>query len=136
MTAYGPKLYCLILVFCLAAPSLSSAASQTSTPVFSLPAQGKKAPTFEGEILKKKGKKVVIKLSATTLPKVGAKGELLKFFKKFMFSGWLNIAEVKVVRVKGQKVVLKILKKKSKMKVNGKKVRHFKKGVRVKLTLR
>ena len=126
------------VALCVLVPSalVASTGSPLPTPGQAAEAKRKPATSFEGKILKKKGKKVVINLASASMPKVGSKGDLLKYFKKAIFSGWLTIAEVHVVRVKSQKVVLKILKEKSKMKVNGKKVRHFKKGARIKLTLR
>jgi len=48
-------------------------------------------------------------------------------------SGWLDIAKA-VVEVAGSVLKVKIIEQKSKMKVNGKPVNHFKPGTEVKLT--
>ena len=93
-------------------------------------------PPFQGEIVSRKGKVVVIEGEGRE-PEVGASGSLLKYFEKqlgsFMTTGWLDVAGVKVKSVDVGKVTLAIFEFRSKIVVNGKKVDHFKKGNVVKL---
>ena len=125
------KLFLTSLALCalLIAPALAAA------PAASDAMTAKEPPaSVEGKILKAKKKKVTVTLAAGPLPRPGQEGTLLKYFKKGILSGWIVIATVKVSKVKGRKVGLKILKRKSAMRVNGKKVNHFTKGARIKLS--
>tara|TARA_Y100000589_G_C26710985_1_gene449725 strand:- start:33 stop:530 length:498 start_codon:yes stop_codon:yes gene_type:complete len=79
----------------------------------------------------------VLKGSSGDVPPLGATGKVLKKIDKKMgsmsFSAWLGIAEVKVMKVKGSSVTLKIEKEMSEITMNGKKTDHFKPGSQLKL---
>ena len=72
-----------------------------------------------------------------TAPDKGATATLSKHFEtrlgSLQTSGWLEIARV-TVEASGAALRLKVVEEKSKMKVNGKPVNHFKPGTKVKLT--
>ena len=90
-----------------------------------------------GEISGRKGKVITVKVYTSNLPQGGAGGSLFKHFEKkigsMSMSGWLEIAAVKVKKTESNKIFLEIKKEKSVMKVNGKKVKHFTPGTKVKL---
>lgn len=93
-----------------------------------------KKTVAQGHITKRSKKTLVLKLGDGPSPAVGSKVELLKHFNAGFMRGWLSIATVEVKKVKGAKVKVTIVKEKSVAKVNGKKVNHFKKGNKIKLT--
>ena len=101
--------------------------------------QQQQAKTVEilGEISGRKGKVITVKVYTSNLPQGGAGGSLFKHFEKkigsMSMSGWLEIAAVKVKKTESNKIFLEIEKEKSVMKVNGKKVKHFAPGTKVKL---
>ncbi len=98
------------------------------------------APAHASEVL---GKITAFKAGIVTLsvsdkgPEAKTECELFKRFETklggFKASGWLDIAKV-VVEVAGSVMKVKIVEQKSKMKVNGKPVNHFKPGTEIKLT--
>jgi hypothetical protein len=89
-----------------------------------------------GKITARKGKIVTITV-ADSGPEAKTECELFKRFETKLgalkASGWLDVAKV-VVEVAGSVMKLRIVEQKSKMKVNGKPVDHFKPGNDVKLT--
>jgi hypothetical protein len=96
-----------------------------------------KKNSVEGTIKSLKGKTLTITVKADgRLPAVGSACTVLKHFRKNLgfikTQGWLEIAAAKV-KVSGKALKLTVIKKKSKMKVNGKPVNHFKPGVRAKV---
>lgn len=96
------------------------------------------APAMEGKLASRAGKAVVIEASGA--PAAGAKGKLYTHFEQDLpllghTSGWLGIADVTVKGAKAGKITLTIDAETSNIKVNGKKVDHFKKGNQVKLEL-
>ena len=97
-------------------------------------------PAEAGEAL---GKITAFKANVVTIaikdsgPDAKTECELFKRFETKLgalkASGWLDIAKV-VVEVAGSVMKVKVVEQKSKMKVNGKPVNHFKAGTEVKLT--
>jgi hypothetical protein len=110
-----------------------------ATPVAAAPAREKKAKkAVEGTIQSLRGKVLTITVKGDgEQPAVGAACTVLKHFRKNLgfikTSGWLEIAEARV-KTGGKRLLLTVVKKKSKMKVNGKPVNHFKRGTRAKVT--
>jgi len=90
-----------------------------------------------GKIAARRDRQVtIVPDPGTRSPSTGAKATLSKHFVKNLgflkTQGWLEIAAVSVKET-GKKIVLTIVEEKSKMKVNGKPVDHFKPGAKVKL---
>jgi hypothetical protein len=98
------------------------------------------APAFAGELMGSivsYAKKVVtVRVSEGTGPDKGTSATLSKRYEgqlgSFRTSGWLQIAEV-TVEGTGATLRLKVVQEKSKMKVNGKPVNHFKPGTQVRM---
>lgn len=97
-------------------------------------------PAQAGEVL---GKITAFKANLVTIavkdqgPEANTECELFKRFETKLgalkASGWLDIAKVSV-EIAGSVLKVRIIEQKSKMKVNGKPVNHFKPGTEVKLT--
>ena len=93
---------------------------------------------MEGTIKSLRGKVLTIRLKpGAQPPPAGAACTVLKHFTKNLgfikTQGWLEIAEARV-KESGARLKLIVTKKKSKMKVNGKPVDHFRPGTRAKVT--
>lgn len=81
----------------------------------------------------------IFKMTSSSTLNVGDKGELYKYFNRQTIfgnmKGTLGIADVKVVKVSGSSVYLKVLEEKSSIVINGKKKDHFVKGNKIKLNI-
>jgi hypothetical protein len=85
--------------------------------------------------------KAIVKLKmdrADSLPQIDQVGILSKYFEnKFgnmNITGWLNIADIKVVSIKGTEINVVVEKELSVTYVNGEKKNHFKPGNEIKIT--
>ena len=82
----------------------------------------------------------MIELGAEPAPSVGAKGELSKRVATQLggisITAWLTIAEITVEKTSGPRVTVRIDKKTSQVKVNGKAVDHFTSGSEVRLAVK
>jgi hypothetical protein len=116
---------------------MRAALALTALLLWTAPAQAEDQQLM-GKIVSRAGKTLTVAPAAgSPEPTVGAEGKLSKPFSpalgKLKISGWLEIARVSV-KATGKNVTLTILEERSKMKVNGKPVNHFKPGTAVKLT--
>ncbi|MFA5405341.1 MAG: hypothetical protein WC358_10440, partial [Ignavibacteria bacterium] len=94
---------------------------------------------LNGEIQSKKGNTIKVSInSAESLPDVSATGTLSKYFEEEIFGmnthGYIDIGEVEVIGITESEVIFTLVKELSKIKINGKKENHFKKGNIVKFT--
>jgi hypothetical protein len=94
------------------------------------------AGELTGAITGYANKVVTLRVAEGTGPEKGTGATLSKHFEtklgSLKTSGWLQIATV-TVEGTGASLRLKVVEEKSKMKVNGKPVNHFKPGTKVKL---
>ena len=94
-------------------------------------------PLLEGVIESRKGKVVRVRASSDARPAVGTTGSMSRHFERKMgrmtMTGWMGIAKVKVTKVSGKIVTLKILEETSNVVINGRKQNQFKKGFVVKV---
>ena len=98
---------------------------------------GRERGELTGKLLARRARQVtIVPDPGASAPAAGARATLSKHFVKNLgflkTQGWLEIAVVNVKET-GRRIVLTIVEEKSKMKVNGKPVDHFKPGVKVKL---
>lgn len=89
-----------------------------------------------GTIKGRKGKNVRVEVTkAMVLPDTGVTGTLSRKFERKLgrmsMEGWMEIARVKVVAVKGKTVTLQILEETANVVINGKKQQQFKSGFEV-----
>ena len=92
---------------------------------------------IEGKITFKSGNIVKIqKTSGDTIPKVGAEGELSKYFESNLFggktTGWLQIGQMKMTLITKDILTFKLLKEESVITINGQKKKNFEIGKTVK----
>lgn len=88
-------------------------------------------PTLDGKLVSRQGKRLVVQIDPGAAVEVGSTGEVSKRFEQnlgFVISGWITIAEVKVVAADRGKLTLEIVAEKSAMTMNGRPVNHFAPG--------
>ncbi|NVO04320.1 MAG: hypothetical protein HXX09_16625 [Bacteroidetes bacterium] len=92
---------------------------------------------IEGKIIGKTG--MILKVQqnqSDTIPKIGDKGELSKYFESNIFggktTGWLLVAKVMVTGIVKNNITFKILKEESIITINGAKKNNFEIGKTVK----
>ncbi len=88
---------------------------------------------LNGEIKSKKGNTIVVSIaSIESMPIVGTIGILSKYFEEEILGlnthGYIDIGEVEVTAITENEITFSLIKELSKIKVNGKKENHFKKG--------
>jgi len=120
-------------------PPTAAPAEPTAPSTASTAAPAQPAPALDGTLKAKAGARVTVELPDAELPSVGQKGTLLRRFTQDLgilkATGWLAIADVSVVEVRGRQVVLTVDAETSEMNVNGRKVNHFQPGQPIRLEL-
>lgn len=123
----------------VAPPPLPSPTTE-APPVSSSPAKVTAKPEYQGTIGARSGKSLTLQISGVAANAAGAKAELFRRFGQNLgalsVTGWLDVAEVIVRKVDAGQVVVEVVKEKSDIRVNGKRVDHFGPGETIKLELR
>jgi hypothetical protein len=92
---------------------------------------------LEGTIASRAGSTLTLTIQGAPASKVGTHARLFRrFAKKFGsvdITGWLEVADVVIKKADARAVVVEILKEKSDIRVNGKKVDHFAPGETIKI---
>jgi hypothetical protein len=114
-------------------------AAQPAAPSKPSPSANANAKTHLGTFVGRSGARLTVKLASPVGIAKGARGNLHKRFEKkfgaFTASGWMGIAEVTVVGVKGSVVSLHLYRETSLITENGRKVNHFTNGAAIQLIL-
>jgi hypothetical protein len=126
-------------IYCFAKGVIASSSYKTSTrtAAVSTSAPPPTKQERQGTIASRTGQIITLRIAGTSAVALGAKGSLYRRFGQSIGSitmtGWLEVAEVIVRRLDAHSIDVEVIKEKSDIRVNGKRVDHFAPGETIKL---